>query len=67
LFVVLIMTAMIWACIKVVQALFSSSEEEGSGEQARLLQGINSKLSSLEKRIESLETIIVDNERRTRS
>ncbi len=41
-------------------------EEESSGEEARMIQDMFTKLNRLEVRIESLETIIVETQRKTR-
>lgn len=44
---------------KLIYKLLSSHDSGDSGEETRLLQDINSKLNRLEKRIESLESIVV--------
>ncbi|MBN1404787.1 MAG: hypothetical protein JW942_10025 [Opitutales bacterium] len=41
-------------------------EEESSGEEARMIQDMFTKLNRLEVRIESLETIIVETQRKPR-
>jgi phage shock protein B len=50
---------------KILYKLLSSQDSGASGEETRMLQDINSKLNRLEKRIESLESIVVatDNSR----
>lgn len=49
-----------------VDKLIAKRNEEGSGEEARLIQDMFSKLNRLETRIESLETIIVETQRKAR-
>ena len=44
--------------VKLASRLLSSQDKASSGEEARLLQELNSRMSRLEKRIESLETIV---------
>ncbi len=44
--------------VKLAGRLLSSQDEASTGEEARLLQELNSRMSRLEKRIESLETIV---------
>jgi phage shock protein B len=44
--------------VKLAGRLLSSQDEASIGEEARLLQELNSRMSRLEKRIESLETIV---------
>lgn len=44
---------------KLIYKLLSTQDSGASNEEARLLQEINSKLNRLEKRIESLESIVV--------
>jgi phage shock protein B len=44
--------------VKLAGRLLSSQDEASSGEEARLLQELNSRMGRLEKRIESLETIV---------
>ncbi len=46
--------------------LIAKRNEEGSGEEARLIQDMFAKLNRLETRIESLETIIVETQRKAR-
>jgi phage shock protein B len=52
---------------KLMHKLLSSQKEASSGEEARLLQELNTKLNRLEHRIESLETIVTSAERNPRS
>jgi phage shock protein B len=44
---------------KILYKLLSSQDNSASGEETRILQEINTKLGRLEKRIESLESIVV--------
>ncbi len=44
---------------KILYKLLSSQDNSVSGEETRILQEINTKLGRLEKRIESLESIVV--------
>jgi len=50
--------------VAIVRKLLSNQKESGSGESARLLREMNAKLGKLENRIETLETIVTDGERR---
>jgi phage shock protein B len=51
--------------VALLRRLLSSQDQANSGEEARLLQDMNEKLNKLEKRIESLETIVVASEQNT--
>ena len=44
---------------KLIYKLLSTQDAGATSEEARILQEINSKLNRLEKRIESLESIVV--------
>jgi phage shock protein B len=44
---------------KILYKLLSSHDSGTSNEETRILQDINTKLNKLEKRIESLESIVV--------
>jgi phage shock protein B len=44
---------------RIIYKLLSSHDSGPSNEETRMLQEINSKLNRLEKRIESLESIVV--------
>jgi len=57
----------VWACGKAFRKLLSSQNEASNGEEARLLQELNTKLNRLEHRIESLETIVTSAEQNPRS
>ncbi len=49
-----------------IDKLIAKRNEEGSGEEAQLIQEMFAKLNRMEARIESLETIIVDSQRKSR-
>ena len=48
----------IWIIGWAIYKLLSSKDQATGGEDARLLQELNARLSKLEKRIETLETIV---------
>jgi phage shock protein B len=50
--------AVIVGCAKLLHRLLVSQDEASSGEEAKLLQELNTKMGRLERRIETLETIV---------
>ncbi len=67
----MVMTAMVLLTLlkrgfDTVDKLIAKRSEAGSDEQAQILQEVFNKLTRLEARIESLETIIVDTQRKSR-
>ena len=61
-----IMGGIVILAASLLHKMLSSKEKDSSGEEARLLQEINAKLNKLEKRIESLETIVTASEHNPR-
>ncbi|HNX04178.1 MAG TPA: hypothetical protein PKI32_01680 [Opitutales bacterium] len=61
--VIALFVAIVVGLAKLLHRMLASQDEASSGEEARLLQELNSKLGKLEKRIESLETIVTSVER----
>lgn len=53
-----IAAVVIVVCAKLLHKLLASHDEASSGEEAKLLQNINAKVNRLEKRIETLESIV---------
>jgi phage shock protein B len=60
--VIALIVALVWICGKAIYSLLSSKDKETNSEDARLLQELNTRLSKLEKRIETLETIVTASE-----
>jgi phage shock protein B len=57
-----LVVALVWGCGKAIFKLLNSKDEATNGEDARLLQELNTRLAKLEKRIETLETIVTSAE-----
>ena len=60
--VIAIIVGIVMLIVALMRKLLSSQDQANYGEEARLLQDMNEKLNKLEKRIESLETIVVASE-----
>ena len=60
--IIALVAVLIVACGKAIYAMLNSHDEVTNNEDSRLLQEINVKLSKLEKRIETLETIVTSAE-----
>lgn len=58
-----VVVAIVVVFAKLLHKLLASQDEASSGEDARLLQDLNTKLNQLEKRLESLETIVTSTDR----
>jgi phage shock protein B len=60
--VIAVIVGFVMLVVALLRKLLRSQDQANSGEEARLLQDMNEKLNKLEKRIESLETIVVASE-----